>query len=336
MTPVLAIASTVRGLDLSYRSALAHHRALGFSRFYLFVDDPSEREDLARMLGDLGGAGLELIPRDAAHDAKAASSPLYGDPQLPYARCVVTRQRINLAMVVELARRDGVDWLLHIDADELLAPPLGRELPEWLAERGPGYDELFFPNLEAVPQREEYDDPFVEVRTFKRSPYHLRKAQLDRLRYKHERQQFYVAYASGKSMFRPATIEPGAVPRSVHHFGPDLYAERVLIQDQLDGPTVLHYPMVGFMSFVRRVSGFNLDRVNQYEVLSDNPNNLFRQARRALTEYGLSELRRFYRQWVLYADEAELDQLRRWGALHELEPERWPRPAPPLPSAGAE
>lgn len=285
------------------------------------------------LVGDLAGAGLELILRDEAHDAWASGSSLYGDAEQPYDRCVVTRQRINLVRAVELARRDQVDWLLHIDGDELLAPPVGQSLVEWIEAHAADFDEVLFPNLEALPQREEYRDPFLEVHTFKRNPYHLSKRQLDRLRYKHERQQFYVAYASGKSMFRPATISSDAVPCSVHHFGPDLYDARVLIQDQLDGPTLLHYPMVGFMNFVRRVAGFNLHRVNQYEVLSQNPNNLFRQARRALTEYGLGALRTFYREWILYEDEAELAELARWGALHELERERWPLPAPPNPAA---
>ena len=330
MTPVLAIASTVRGLDSSYRTAIAHHRALGFSRFYLFLDAPSERDDVLALLGELAGPEIELIDRDAAHDAWASTSPLYGDPELPYARCVVTRQRINLVRAVELARRDGVDWLLHIDADELLAPPLGQDLREWIAARADDFDELFFPNLEALQQQDDYGDPFVEVHTFKRNPYHLSKLQLDLLRYKHERRQFYVAYASGKSMFKPAAIEAGAVPRSVHQFGPDLYGPRMLVQDRLEGPTLLHYPMVGFVSLLRRVGGFNLDRVNQYEVLSDNPNNLLREARRALTEHGLGALQEFYREWVRYADAAELARLHRWGVLHELEPERQPRPAPPV------
>lgn len=330
--------STVRGLDVSYRTAVAHHRALGFERFYLYLDDPSERAATEALLGDLAGPGLTLIARDAAHDQRAGLSPLFDeDPRLPYARCVVTRQRINVAMCVERARRDGVDWLLHIDADELLAAPLASGSSEdaplrfaaWLDALPPSIDEVFLPNLEGVPQREEYDDPFLQVDLFKRNPYHLSKLQHDRLRYKHERQQFYVAYASGKSIFRPERVREPAGPSSVHHYGPDLLADHLHVQDQLEGPVILHYPMIGFMSFVRRVSGYNLDRINQYEVLSDNPNNLFRQARRALTEYGLGALRRFYREWVLYEDPAELALLRRWGALHELEPERRPQPAGP-------
>ncbi len=64
-----------------------------------------------------------------------------------------------------MARRDGVDWILHIDTDELVYPGGAPEfsLQSTLAALPADVDTLVFPNYESLPERDDVMDPFTEV-----------------------------------------------------------------------------------------------------------------------------------------------------------------------------
>ena len=58
-----------------------------------------------------------------------------------------------------------MDWILHIDTDELVYPGGG---PEYSIQRVlagvPGdVDTMVFPNYESLPERDDVQDPFTEV-----------------------------------------------------------------------------------------------------------------------------------------------------------------------------
>lgn len=66
---------------------------------------------------------------------------------------------------IELAAKDGVDWILHIDTDELVYPGGG---PEYSIQRvltgvPADVDTIVFPNYESLPERDDVQDPFTEV-----------------------------------------------------------------------------------------------------------------------------------------------------------------------------
>jgi hypothetical protein len=60
----------------------------------------------------------------------------------------------------------GMDWIIHIDTDELLSPE-GTEdfsLTRLLEEVAPDIDLVVFPNYETIIERVDIEDPFAEVR----------------------------------------------------------------------------------------------------------------------------------------------------------------------------
>ena len=66
-------------------------------------------------------------------------------------REVMARQSLNAELALQLARADGMEWLVHLDADELLdvgVDSLGAQIGH--AGRS-GALQLTFENLEAVP-----------------------------------------------------------------------------------------------------------------------------------------------------------------------------------------
>ena len=67
---------------------------------------------------------------------------------------------------IQLAAADGIDWLLHIDTDELAYPGGAPEfsLQRVLAAYPADVDTVVFPNYESLPERDDVQDPFTEVR----------------------------------------------------------------------------------------------------------------------------------------------------------------------------
>lgn len=65
-----------------------------------------------------------------------------------------------------MAFKDGIDWILHIDTDELVYPGGAAEfsLQRVLMDVPADVDTLVFPNYESLPERDDVVSPFTEVR----------------------------------------------------------------------------------------------------------------------------------------------------------------------------
>ena len=69
------------------------------------------------------------------------------------------------AVAIEMATKDNVDWLLHIDTDELMYPggSPSFSLQDVLAAFPDDVDTVVFPNYESLPESSKVHDPFTEV-----------------------------------------------------------------------------------------------------------------------------------------------------------------------------
>ena len=76
---------------------------------------------------------------------------------------VMSRQILNFTNVRNYAQKDGVEWLLHIDADELFYP----ESSNVNAIFNNAYDVITFQNFEMIPNRDNYDNCFKDGISFK-------------------------------------------------------------------------------------------------------------------------------------------------------------------------
>ena len=58
-----------------------------------------------------------------------------------------------------------MDWILHVDTDELLYPGGAADysLQRLLAAQPADVDNLVFPNWESMPERDDVTDPFTQV-----------------------------------------------------------------------------------------------------------------------------------------------------------------------------
>lgn len=116
----LGIVSTIADCRDSIEKFISYHKAIGFSHFYLFIDDNDietkkvveHHTNVFTFLKDENLTSLwEKIP---------SYTPL--KEQNLVDKEVMARQELNFFVAYQMARETGIDWLLHIDADELFFP----------------------------------------------------------------------------------------------------------------------------------------------------------------------------------------------------------------------
>ena len=197
--------------------------------------------------------------------------PEFKDFEAQIDRVVVYRQCLNVNIALESAIADRVEWLIHVDADELIAfPNRSCSLKSFLNSLPKEIDSFVFPSMEAIPDKMELDYYFRDVRYFKQSPYILTFHQLDRLmhgwRERGGKFPLFNAHIQGKSAFRVSNFNEVFTPYSVHEFVPYRWADKsVRVAQSLDEPFLFHFPFVGMKAFKNRFSGFNSNRINTYD-----------------------------------------------------------------------
>src|SRR5215213_1416 len=98
-------------------SFIRYHRALRFARIYLFFDDPSDPAiGAARAMGD---ERITLFVRGPALETEWRRCVQFDHYAVHAAGEVMARQSLNVEVAVQHALAEGIEWLLHIDSDEL-------------------------------------------------------------------------------------------------------------------------------------------------------------------------------------------------------------------------
>ena len=140
---------------------------------------------------------------------------------------------------IALAERDGVDWVLHIDTDELMYPGSGPtySLQAVLAAYPESVDTVVFPNYEALPETDDVSAPFEQVTLFKRNYLHVLSDAYFRSYHAVARgnPNYFITYGNGKSAAR---VRPGLRPNGAHRWYSYAHAPKEETSDQ---SAVLHY-----------------------------------------------------------------------------------------------
>jgi len=108
------------------------------------------------------------------------------------------RQLAAMTQAKVAAKQMGIDWLLHIDDDELLYTPLHRPIGEVLGSLPQSFMQAYIPNVEAVYSSSDVKSCFEET------------SKVNMNRYT------FVSYANGKAAVRVA--DDDAVPAGPHQW----------------------------------------------------------------------------------------------------------------------
>jgi hypothetical protein len=219
----VAIVTTVRNPGPSFKTWIAYHLSQ-VDRLYIFLDKPGTGDE-------------QLIPSNPRVVALAGTqvSSMSGP------NGVMQRQSANVGRAVELCLEDGIAWLLHIDADELI----------WSAQTGiksyfagvePDVSQVSFVNHEAVNQFCAGEDYFRELRLFKRNNYPFPEDHWIRSR----RHGFFNLYANGKSAAR--------VDKAIGTDGVHLFHVSAGRTENESGACILHYPCATYAEWLKKHS----------------------------------------------------------------------------------
>jgi hypothetical protein len=251
------VVTTLRGADNVIESFIRYHLAAGFVRLYLFFDDPADPAlETARRIGD---PRVTIIVNDALLEAEWQRCVQFGH-YAPHVRSeVMARQCLNVEVAVQRSQGDGLEWLLHIDIDELFHCP-GQSVPAHFGHlTRAGVERAVYPNLEALPETETVGDYFREVTLFKAN-----RNLLTGGRFVTAQQtladnagfppHFFLFYSNGKSAAR---VRPGLVPDGVHRFhakrypriGQSIVPAPAGREHVIGDAVILHYACCGFDNF---------------------------------------------------------------------------------------
>lgn len=158
------------------------------------------------------------------------------------------RQMHAMQRAYDQAEQMGLNWLIHIDDDELLYTPMHRSVGDVLASMPTHYDEAYMPNFEAVYPSADVHNCFTETSVVNMNIYS------------------FVSYANGKAAVR--VQYNGAKPWGPHMWrsasGQDLPAIH-LDKEPFGAPLmVLHYESCPFSRW----------EVKYWELANTNPEKL--------------------------------------------------------------
>ncbi len=148
----IGIVSTVRASQTDLTLFVNYYRNSGVDRMILFFDPDDPTFEHFQKLDK-----LTCIRCDDAY-WKSQGSPDHSTLE--------QMQDVNAAMALNAARRDGIDWLIHIDSDEFILTP-DKDIGRYLERAGRDAEAVRFPTLEAVPQMNYTRHLIEEIRWFK-------------------------------------------------------------------------------------------------------------------------------------------------------------------------
>ncbi|KAF8395760.1 hypothetical protein HHK36_019711 [Tetracentron sinense] len=145
-----------------------YHKVIGVTTFFLFVEGKAASPTVSKILESI--PGVKVIYRTKELEEQQAKSRIWNETWLSsffYKPCnyeLFVKQSLNMEMAIVMARDAGMDWIIHLDTDELLHPAGAREysLRQLLLEVPGNVDMVIFPNYESSVEREDIKEPFSE------------------------------------------------------------------------------------------------------------------------------------------------------------------------------
>lgn len=143
-------------------SAIEYHLAAGCSRIYLFWDNTTDNSP------ELVKKYPQVIARKSYRPEELQNPPRWLSQILPaWEPDLDVRKIANTLYAARDAAKDGIQWLVGIDPDELILmsrneQELENHIPRHLEKIPDNIDQLQLPNLESVPTSAEIENPFTD------------------------------------------------------------------------------------------------------------------------------------------------------------------------------
>ncbi|XP_078153268.1 glycosyltransferase-like KOBITO 1 isoform X1 [Carex rostrata] len=233
---------------------LFYHKVMGVVQFFLFVEGKAAKPQVSAILESI--PGVKVIYRTRDLEEKQARSRIWNETWLAgffYKPCnyeLFVKQSLNMEMAIVMAREAGMEWIIHLDTDELLHPSGAAEysLRRLLADTPSDVDMVVFPNYESSIEKDDIKDPFSEVSMFKKNYDHLPKETYFGM-YKEATRgnpNYFLTYGNGKSAAR---IQDNLRPNGAHRWHNYMKSPKEI---KLEEAAVLHYTYTKFSDLTSR------------------------------------------------------------------------------------
>ncbi|KAM2227425.1 hypothetical protein ACFXTI_014231 [Malus domestica] len=245
--------STSAGLEQTL-PWIFYHKVIGVTNFFLFVEGKAASPKVSNVLETI--PGVKVIYRTKELEEQQAKSRIWNETWLSsffYKPCnyeLFVKQSLNMEMAIVMAREAGMDWIIHLDTDELIYPAGIHEysLRQLLSDVPGNVDIVIFPNYESSVERDDIKEPFSEVSMFKKNYDHLPK-DVYFGNYKEATRgnpNYFLTYGNGKSAAR---IQDHLRPNGAHRWHNYMKTPNEI---KLDEAAVLHYTYPKFSDLTSR------------------------------------------------------------------------------------
>jgi len=327
-----AIVTTLINAEKIVDSFIRYHLDIGFDHIYLFFDDPNEKT--IAMVKNMNN--VTVIVNDEHLQQEWTSTRLYQTNEQYHNyihKEAMSRQMLNMAVACSMSAKDNIDWLLHIDIDELFYLP-GNDVSDHFTtlDRNHIYC-CHYSNYEGIPESFEINDFFKEVTLFKKNPEHYsyRLQYFSKNRYKSD---FFNYYKGGKMAARVDKIDIPLLHEVIlkkeqkklaaYWYGFILTTitliKRLQTSRSIQFPIILHYPICGFTHFIdkyRILGNFEDKWFGHLDVIP------FHKKARDIVYHGNMEMMKiFFRENVMMQNELITELIEKGFLLRIEEPVR--------------
>jgi len=247
----IAIVITAKNEERLLKSNLQYHFAVGVHKAYLYFDGATDGGP--KSIGDMP----EVEVQDSVSENKFGDLPFLNKFTSKAVEHHTARQCLNTYDAMLKCKRDGIQWLISIDADELIIADKHDPLPLISLFDGVSEDVdlVHFNTKEAVQRRNEYDNVFADETLFKST--HLFKRKLERpnkmihdpFQKKNKKISYWMGQFQGKSAIRVAS---DLIPKNVHRYK---QKDGSLLK-QIEKGLVLHYHAFDQPDFIKKFTNF--------------------------------------------------------------------------------
>ncbi|KUI97006.1 glycosyltransferase family 2 protein [Vibrio sp. MEBiC08052] len=243
---VATVADDISRIDYFIR----YHLSVGFERIYLYFDDP---QDPAIYVAQLyPQVYVQVMDEAWRQQSILFLSQFNPSDAAAYEDEVMIRQETNVRLTIELARKEQMQWLVHIDSDELFYT---REIHiqahfEKLNQKQ--IKNVIYRNLEALIHSRPNTKPFnrriyFKKNYFKNNVWEFSSQQREFLQAHQIKPEYYFHfYQNGKSavhLSAEITID------SVHFFNTE---QEPTAEWHQDDTCILHFPCPTLDSFIKK------------------------------------------------------------------------------------
>ncbi len=305
--PKVAIVSTVADCEKTIDFFIQYHLSIGFDHIFLFCDTTDD--SVAKRVGQYKQVFVQRNGQELYQKWRITDTYRNFQKRALIDKEVMVRQEMNVEVAIQMARKAGFDWLLHIDSDELFytqESSIKRHFYD-LGQRGIG--SIVYSNMEAIPEHFDIQHPFTEITLFKKNYFrqNLWAFNAGQREFINKSPRFddkyFLFYQNGKSA---VNLRYARGVDGVHYF----LAAGKREQRSNKFPTVLHFPCSTFELFLekyRRLGNFADEWLGKPRT-GKFVSGFHLEARDVVNEDQVSALE-FYNRRVVVNQASEVEQL---------------------------